>query len=757
MAPANFALAFEIGGNGMNAIRHLALGFFLLSAAALTASAAEPATKPATENVMLLMTDGLRWQEVFGGAEEILMTKENGGVTDVDALKKDYWRDTPEARREALMPFLWTVVAKQGQIYGNQAKGSVAEVTNGMNFSYPGYNETLCGFADPRIDSNDKNLNPNVTVFEWLNRKPAYSAARWRPSACWDVFPYIFNRRALRILRQRRLRSAYRSASSRRGSSCSIAQGRNDALLARRAVRLVHVPRGAGISQGSKSRGLFFLSLNETDAGATTADTTMYLTAAHAADTYFKTLWETHASRCREYQGKTSLIFVPDHGRGDAPVEWKNHGKKVPRSEFIWMAFLGPDTPPLGERSNVPTITQSQVAATLAALLGEDYAAAVPQAGKPIADVVGSRSNSDTRRYLPPDAVRNRAAFLTARRISRGELECTVPCCGWSMAVSAPAPSDAIAMPKVLDPRLKIELFAADPDIVTPTGIAVDARGRVLVVESHTHFRPPDYEGPPADRIRMFEDTDGDGQADRITTFFEGTTWTMNLGVHPDGSVYVATRSEIFRLRDTDDDGRADERTPIVHLETKGDYPHNGLSGFAFDFDGNVYFGLGENLGAEFKLIGTDGSMASELEGGQIYRCRADGTRARDGRLWVLESVPRGVRHVRSAVRRRQRSRFAAPLPADAHRAGRQLWLSLSQRPQGSASVHGLERRTARHAADGGRHGRGALGRAGLRIRPTCRPNMSATCWSPVGATIASSDFTWSRAAPAFVPRCRRS
>ena len=148
----------------------------------------------------------------------------------------------------------------------------------------------------------------------------------------------------------------------------------------------------------------------------------------------------------------------------------------------------------------------------------------------------------------------------------------------------------------------------------------------MLVVECHTHFRPPDYQGPPADRIRIFTDTDGDGRAETITTFFEGTQSTMNVAVHPDGSVYVATRMEIFRLRDTDGDGKSDERTPIVHLETKGNYPHNGLSGFAFDFAGNVYFGLGENLGAVFKLIGTDGSMASELEGGQIYRCRPDGS-----------------------------------------------------------------------------------------------------------------------------------
>ena len=181
-------------------------------------------------------------------------------------------------------------------------------------------------------------------------------------------------------------------------------------------------------------------------------------------------------------------------------------------------------------------------------------------------------------------------------------------------------------MPHVLDARLAIELFAADPDIVTPTGIAVDARGRVLAVESHTHFPLDDYPGLKHDRIRMFEDTDGDGRADRITTFFEGTKWTMNVGVHPNGSVYVATRDEIFRLRDTDDDGRADERTQIARLETGGDYPHNGLSGFAFDFAGNVYFGFGENKGAQFKLIAADGSTASELEGGQIYRCGPDGS-----------------------------------------------------------------------------------------------------------------------------------
>jgi hypothetical protein len=136
------------------------------------------------------------------------------------------------------------------------------------------------------------------------------------------------------------------------------------------------------------------LSLNETDAWAHEGRYDHYLAAANRVDAYLKTVWETTQSIPR-YQGKTSIIFVPDHGRGDAPVEWKNHGKTVARSEFIWMAFLGPETPPLGERSNVPLVTQSQIAATLAALLGEDYSAAVSAAGTPIAAVLSS-SHSTT-------------------------------------------------------------------------------------------------------------------------------------------------------------------------------------------------------------------------------------------------------------------------------------------------------------------------------------------------------------------------
>jgi putative membrane-bound dehydrogenase-like protein len=211
--------------------------------------------------------------------------------------------------------------------------------------------------------------------------------------------------------------------------------------------------------------------------------------------------------------------------------------------------------------------------------------------------------------------------------------------------------------PATADKRLVVELFAAAPDIVQPIALDFDAKGRLLVVESHTHFRPAKYDGPKADRIRVLEDTDGDGKADTFTTFFEGLTHTMDLAVHPDGSVYVATRSEILRLRDTDGNGTADEKTRLMFLDTKGNYPHNGLCGLSFDSRGDLTFGMGENLGADYKLIGADGTtLTGGGEGGNVYRCTADGKLVRRiatgfwnpfgsgrdifGRLFVVDNDP---------------------------------------------------------------------------------------------------------------------
>ncbi len=107
--------------------------------------------------------------------------------------------------------------------------------------------------------------------------------------------------------------------------------------------------------------------------------------AVHRADLYLQVLWETLQSM-PEYRGRTTLIFSTDHGRA-AGSRWSEHGTEEPSSKYIWMAFLGPDTPALGERSQIPAVQQNQIAATLAWFLGEDYVAEVPKAGHRIGAV----------------------------------------------------------------------------------------------------------------------------------------------------------------------------------------------------------------------------------------------------------------------------------------------------------------------------------------------------------------------------------
>jgi Type I phosphodiesterase / nucleotide pyrophosphatase len=347
----------------------------------LAAAGALPAAEPVT-NVVLVTTDGLRWQEVFTGAEERLLGKQ-GGVEDPAALRRDFWRPTPEARRETLLPFLWTVVAREGQIYGNAARGSTARVTNGHNFSYPGYNELLTGAPDPRVDSNDKRPNPNVTVLEWLQGREGYRG-RVAAFCSWDVFPFIINRERSGVV-------------VNAADDPVPAGGRPDlAMLNRLLADTTPLSKGVRYDSFTFAAALahlrsqrpraLYLGLGDTDEWAHAGRYDHYLEAAHRFDRFVGELWQ-ELQRTEGYRGRTSLVITTDHGRG-AGADWKHHGAKVRGAQNIWIAVLGPATPALGERANVEAVTQAQVAATVAALLGEDYRASVPVAAPPIADTV---------------------------------------------------------------------------------------------------------------------------------------------------------------------------------------------------------------------------------------------------------------------------------------------------------------------------------------------------------------------------------
>jgi len=324
--------------------------------------------------------DGMRWQEVFGGAQEKYVDPRAGGVLDVAGIRKQFLRETAEARREALMPFFWSVVAKQGQVFGDPSKGAAARVTNGKKFSYPGYQEMLCGFADARIKSNDKVPNPNVSVLEWLNGRPGFTG-RVGAYGSWDVLRSILNDTRSRLP----MVAAWEPITDEPLSPGE--QALNDLI-----PDLTHVwhnnaldvitQRGALEHLKKRKPRVLYIMLGETDEWAHARRYDAYLDAAHNADRFLQKLWTT-VQAMPEYAGKTSLVITTDHGRGGTLGDWPNHGPDVPGAENIWIAALGRAVPPLGVRENVET-TQAQVAATVASLVGEDYHAAVMQSAAPL-------------------------------------------------------------------------------------------------------------------------------------------------------------------------------------------------------------------------------------------------------------------------------------------------------------------------------------------------------------------------------------
>lgn len=343
-----------------------------------------------TRYVVLIVADGLRWQEVFTGADkDLLLTESGGSWAKPEELKRLYWRDSPEDRRAALFPFLWSTIAKQGLLYGNQNKGSVAKVTNGLAFSYPGYNEILTGVPDPKIDSNEFGPNPNVTVFEWLNNQPDFHD-KVAVYGTWETFKDIFNVKRSRIPMQVGWDAPY--------SGAGLAP-REQLLnqLYRTTTKMddednydsfIQVPLVDALQK--QQPRLLFVGYGETDNWAHSGRYDLVLESAHGVDQFVKQLWELVQSR-PETRDQTTFILTTDHGRGGGLVEWKEHGVDEKGSENIWIAAIGPDTAALGELTNHAGVTQSQIAATVAALLGKDYRSAVPKAGAPLPEILGKK------------------------------------------------------------------------------------------------------------------------------------------------------------------------------------------------------------------------------------------------------------------------------------------------------------------------------------------------------------------------------
>ncbi|XOV91293.1 MAG: sulfatase-like hydrolase/transferase [Bacteroidota bacterium] len=341
------------------------------------------AQKLKTENVILITLDGMRWQDVYSGADSLLVD-DSGYVEDPEGLTNQYWNEDPTVRREILMPFIWSTIVKNGQLYGNRTLGNKVNCSNQMWFSYPGYNEILTGAADDeRITSNSKLPNPNTTVLEFLNKQKAFKGKVYAFGS-WDVFPYIINEERSGVPVNAGFEKEVGDISEKEKTLNELQDEMRSPWGSVRYDAFTH-HYALECLKNDKPRALF-ISYGETDDYAHEGEYDQYLLSATQTDDYIKEIWE-YVQSDTNYKDKTTLIITTDHGRGTMPKDtWRSHGTSIKGADQIWIAVIGPDTPASGEMYDDKQYYQNQVARTITSLLGLKYDQS--KAGETIAEAI---------------------------------------------------------------------------------------------------------------------------------------------------------------------------------------------------------------------------------------------------------------------------------------------------------------------------------------------------------------------------------
>lgn len=321
------------------------------------------------ENIIIITLDGMRWQEVFGGADSLLIN-DSSFVHNRKDLRQKFWSASAEERRKKLFPFLWNTVAGNGQLYGNRWHNNKVNNANPYWFSYPGYNEIFTGFPDDSVNSNDKILNKNINVLEYLNQQPAFKG-KVAAFTSWDVFDAIFNEPRAGFL---------------------VSSGFDTVKIKSPAFDLLNEmqfnspkPLGDGVRPDFITYSIakeyvkqfkpkvLYIGFDETDDYAHEGKYDQYLYSAQMIDKWLNDLWN-YIQAQPQYKNKTALLITTDHGRGDKiKKEWTSHGTKIADASEMWLAIMGPGIEAKGEMKSEGQYYQRQAATTIAALLGYQF------------------------------------------------------------------------------------------------------------------------------------------------------------------------------------------------------------------------------------------------------------------------------------------------------------------------------------------------------------------------------------------------
>ncbi len=376
----------------------LMVTFFSVSTAALAAQ--EPSTTPSTSpNLILVTIDGLRWQELFAGADADLLNNKKF-VRDGFDVKDKFWHENKKKRRTLLMPFFWQTMAKEGMVIGNRNIGSKMSIANQWHFSYPGYSEIFTGVVDHSLDSNAKKPNPQISFLEWLNNQAKYDG-KLAAFGSWDVLPYILNAERSKLHVNAGFMPAQGYALSTQVSLLNQLQ--QEIPSPWHNVRLDSFTyRFAKDYLLTEQPKAMIISFGETDDFAHDGHYDSYLNSAHQTDKFIADLWQT-VQKTPGYKNNTVLMITTDHGRGSKANDWQHHASALavqsymknlnefPRgivgSEHIWFAAMGPGVNARGQIKTKTEVKQKQIAATALMLLNENPKAFNPDAGAFIKEV----------------------------------------------------------------------------------------------------------------------------------------------------------------------------------------------------------------------------------------------------------------------------------------------------------------------------------------------------------------------------------
>jgi hypothetical protein len=336
------------------------------------------------QNVVLITLDGARTEEVFGGLDlDVLKsTLREKQKPEDQALYKRFWADTPQARREKLMPWFWTTfVREHGSIAGNRAIGSIGRLTNTHRFSYPGYSEILTGEAhDEVIKSNDAIRNPYTTVLEGLRAHLKLPASGVATFGSWDVFNAI----AEHVEGATFVNAGFEAYDSPDAAVRQMSALQTLATTPWDSVRHDYYTHRFAMEYLARVRPrVLYLAYGETDDWAHDGRYDRVLDSYTRFDRDLKELWTWLQSQ-EEYRGRTHLLITTDHGRGPTAAEWRDHGAKVEGAQYVWFAFASPKMSRRGEWRDHAPVTTNQVAPTLAKWAGLDWKAQHPNVGAPI-------------------------------------------------------------------------------------------------------------------------------------------------------------------------------------------------------------------------------------------------------------------------------------------------------------------------------------------------------------------------------------